>query len=640
MNKIHFQFPVKLCAISASFFTEASKRGLELFRSQHLWNSLKEILSMTQNLFAQKKFFLPVEKAEMAPTALRNGFSVIPVQNDELRLLMEIMNLPASPDGPRSVLISRGHCDFPELLGSLKEAGILVSVIAVDEPMPTGFESLVENWINLPGAGEATEKPEDSVEVTSMETPEEVETAVLSENHEAEEVQEVEEAAQAEENPEVEEIREPETEAEEEKPEELPSSDEVVALLNIGSGSSSSNVIPKKKRKVPYHVNSAPKYEVLVQEKANRIVQKLDAAIEECALQKMHLEDPESEESPVKNPTIAVQTELHTLDSMAAIFGQLKIAFDWFGRVLSENPLDPKMDKSIVHCGNCALRLLGMYYSLVGYEADQIYDTCFQFINDEVKTNHNQHRLDFASRRKKPRPLSELGFIEKNLCKLKKVYADLVNERQVKGRLKANIQSLKRNPENRSEIFGCIMDDVRQLFEYFGYKPDDEFICDLFRSSLEFFPEESEFSDDFCRIWSEIEYQKNVKDMAKFTPSELANKYKYNMNIQTVRKHFEGKKLVVIGGIPKSEQKANFEKAFGCKVEWEETSHSDSLAPYLPFLRNPDVCALMVLIQLSSHKHSQELGVLASKCGKPFFRVHTTNPIAAAKEIVEQYLEG
>ncbi|MBQ6108438.1 MAG: hypothetical protein IJK97_09540 [Thermoguttaceae bacterium] len=576
----------------------------------------------------------------MAPTALRNGFSVIPVQNDELRLLMEIMNLPASPDGPRSVLISRGHCDFPEFLASLKNAGILVSVIAVDEPMPAGFESLVENWINVPSAGSETEKPEESAEVTLMETPEEVESAVLSDHHEAEEVQEIEETAEAEETPEVEENNVPETEEEEEKPEELPSSEEVVSLLNIGGSSSSSNVIPKGNQKVRLHVTSAQKYDDFVQEKANRIVQKLDVAIEECVLQKMHLEDQESGESPVKFTTISAQTELHTLELMAEIFGQLKIAYDWFGRVLSENPIDPKMEKPIVHCGNCALRLLGMYYSLVGHETDQIYNTCFQFINDEVKTNYNQNRLDFASRRKKPRPLSELGLIEKNLCNLKKLYADLVSERQVTGRLEANVKSLKSNPENRSEIFSCIMDDIHQLFTYFSYKPESDFIFKLFSQYMKYFPEESEYSDEFYKIRSEIEYRKAEEEMANCSPAEMENKYRFNVDVQTVRKRFEGKTLVVIGGIPKPTQKGNFEKAFGCKVKWRETSHCESLDFYVPYLSNPDVCAFMVLTPFASHKHSEELGALASNACKPFFRVTKINPIPAAKQIVEQYLEG
>ena len=176
-------------------------------------------------------------------------------------------------------------------------------------------------------------------------------------------------------------------------------------------------------------------------------------------------------------------------------------------------------------------------------------------------------------------------------------------------------------------------------FSYFGYKPDDDFICDLFRPYLEYFPEDADFSDDFYRIRSEIEYKESTKEIAKYTPSELENRYLYNVDVQKVRKSFENKKLVVIGGIPKPEQKGNFEKAFGCEVEWRETSHGESLDFYLPYLSNPDVCAFMILIQLASHKHSQELGALARKAGTPFFRVHTTNPMAAAKEIVGQYIE-
>lgn len=636
MAKIHFQFPINLCVATSHFFAEACKKGLESWRSQYLWNVLKEILSQPQNLLAQKKFLLPVEKAEIAPEILRNGFSVIPVQDEELRLMMEILNLPTPPGGRKSVLISHGKSDFPELLKCLKETGVIVNVIAIDEPMPAGFDSLVENWINISASPEELEKADDeatlpveleeNVEAVRTEKPEENQTDVSLNAPETEEVKDSE--------PEEEVV-----EAEEETVEEKLTTDEVLARL-AWCQPAKTNVITKAQRKVPSRLVTEPRYDVRIYDKATRIVNKLNDAIEECALQKEHLANPESAETPVQLRMIAAQTKFSSLDLMSQIFSHLKIAYDWLGRVLSETPIAPNLATPIVSCGNCVLRLLGMYYRLLGNQGDEIYNSCFEFINSEVKTKRNQSRLDMNSRRKNPWPSSEIGRIGNELENLNRVYADRISESQVKKRLESNVQKMTRHPENYSEIFGLVMDDVHQLFTYFGCKPDDDFICNLFRPILNKFPEESEYNDDFYRIRSEIEYKSTANEMSKYTPSQLENKYHSDPNVQTVRKHFQDQTLVVIGGIPKPEQKKNFEDAFGCEVEWEETSHGDSLDRYQPYLRNPHVCAFMVLIQLSSHKHSQELGALASKGGKPFFRIHTTNPIAAAKEIVEQYIEG
>ncbi|MBO5437612.1 MAG: hypothetical protein J6A23_08115, partial [Thermoguttaceae bacterium] len=209
---------------------------------------------------------------------------------------------------------------------------------------------------------------------------------------------------------------------------------------------------------------------------------------------------------------------------------------------------------------------------------------------------------------------------------------------EIRSDLRKNVQRLRSQSKTDSKLFVEIADAVQSLVNYFGMQPEDDFFCELFEPVLDLIPDDADFYENFYRIRKEIKYREVEKEFESGKLDESEFRYSQDRNIQTVRRLFSGKKLVVIGGIPR--QKTIFEKVFDCEILWKETSHSTSLNEFNAALKNPDVCAFLVLIQLSSHMHSQELNIRANEAGKPLFRVHTTNPQAVANEIVKQYAES
>ncbi len=375
-----------------------------------------------------------------------------------------------------------------------------------------------------------------------------------------------------------------------------------------------------------------------VRRRAANLVAELEAAIQECAAQKKYLETPAQSRSTAKISSIRNQNEFPKIDRLCRIYKILKNAFDWLGNVLSESSLSGSIKESIVDCTEVLFRILQLYSNLIGKTGDEITAKCRKFINHEVKNAVEPLWGTFMSKQQLPKPYSEIEECEKRINGILESWYRKNKAQEIRSNLRKNVQRLRSQSKTDPKLFVKIADDVQLLVNYFGMQPEDDFFCELFQPVLEFIPEDADFYENFYRIRSEIECREVEKEFESGKLDESECRYFQDPNIQTVRRLFSGKKLVVIGGVPR--QKTIFEKVFDCEILWKETSHSTSLNEFNAALKNPEVCAFLVLIQLSSHMHSQELNVRADEAGKPLFRVHTTNPQAIANEIVNQYAES
>lgn len=102
--------------------------------------------------------------------------------------------------------------------------------------------------------------------------------------------------------------------------------------------------------------------------------------------------------------------------------------------------------------------------------------------------------------------------------------------------------------------------------------------------------------------------------------------------VQVVHTALHGKSILLIGGDERPRSRAAIETAFGlAKLEWVSTRPHQSLDEFLPYLKRPEIAAVLLAIRWSSHSYG-EIAPICKEYGKPLVRLpggYSPNQIAA-----------
>jgi hypothetical protein len=111
--------------------------------------------------------------------------------------------------------------------------------------------------------------------------------------------------------------------------------------------------------------------------------------------------------------------------------------------------------------------------------------------------------------------------------------------------------------------------------------------------------------------------------------------------VARVRQWLAGKKVVLIGGIPRPRAQAALEKAFALdELVWLAGLHHRSFFDFEPAIARPETALVILAIRWSSHSFGEVRG-LCERYGKPLVRLPAGyNPDQVALQIAQQVSEA
>ena len=209
--------------------------------------------------------------------------------------------------------------------------------------------------------------------------------------------------------------------------------------------------------------------------------------------------------------------------------------------------------------------------------------------------------------------------------------------KKVEGRLNYSVTKLR---DDVSDVYqwGIAIEAVTALCQDFGEKPSSVALRELFVDIIDKIPESVELTDEFCNVVQAIEVYKALEqEKAEAEANAGAEETPDSPAVQAVREHYRGSKVVFIGGIPQEHIIARLQSKFEIELLWSVNGHGKSLKTFNPYLNDPDVKLFLVYIPWCSHKHSEELAVMARDANKDFVRLPKgTNPEKIATVICGQ----
>ena len=165
--------------------------------------------------------------------------------------------------------------------------------------------------------------------------------------------------------------------------------------------------------------------------------------------------------------------------------------------------------------------------------------------------------------------------------------------------------------------------------------PSNVELRDLLLPHLDRIPADVEPNEAFLAVQRAIdEYLHSIegRDVEVTGPQGMANP-----EVEELKNILEGRKVILIGGVPDPHGKARLEHAFGLEeLVWIEARHEESIAPIALEVRDPGVVLVLVVVRWMSHAH----GDVKKQCvevGKPFVMLQgTTHPNRVAHDVMAQ----
>lgn len=205
------------------------------------------------------------------------------------------------------------------------------------------------------------------------------------------------------------------------------------------------------------------------------------------------------------------------------------------------------------------------------------------------------------------------------------------------GKLKYCVVKLR---EDVSDVYQWenAIEAVTELCRDFGEKPSSVALREQLVDIFDKIPESVELTDEFCNVVQAIEVYKALEqEKAEAEANAGAEETPDSPAVQAVREHYRGSKVVFIGGIPQEHIITRLQSKFEIELLWSVNGHGKSLKTFNPYLNDPDVKLFLVYIPWCSHKHSEELAVMAREANKDFVRLpRGTNPEKIASVICGQ----
>lgn len=199
--------------------------------------------------------------------------------------------------------------------------------------------------------------------------------------------------------------------------------------------------------------------------------------------------------------------------------------------------------------------------------------------------------------------------------------------------IKYETDRLRQNDPAPAERWKTIDRRVEHLLEKIRLQPSSAELRSLIVPVLNTKPEEFEGSPSFQAVMQHIyEY---VAEQSEREEEELTGK-REPTHVLEARKLLEGKRMLVIGGIPKPHAIESYVRRLGLDdVEWPEVGEHKSTAPFENMVSRCDV--VLALIQWCGHAYSWDLKEMAERHGRAYVRIPGGyNVSQVAHEVLDQ----
>ena len=221
-------------------------------------------------------------------------------------------------------------------------------------------------------------------------------------------------------------------------------------------------------------------------------------------------------------------------------------------------------------------------------------------------------------------------------------YLESKQKRNLISKLNYHAKQIRDGAEPQ-ENWGKIIAAATELCVDYSMPPSSLDFRQQLADILDTLPEDLEITDEFGRIVQEIEdHQARIRESEEIEAfGSLLPENVVSPAVERVRELYSGSTMVFIGGEPKEHIIKRIEERFNVKLNWNSTSHSESLNRFDGELSDPDVSLFLIYIPWCSHKHSEELAQIVQRAGKKLVRLRKgTNPDVIAEAICAQTDKG
>lgn len=168
-----------------------------------------------------------------------------------------------------------------------------------------------------------------------------------------------------------------------------------------------------------------------------------------------------------------------------------------------------------------------------------------------------------------------------------------------------------------------------------GVPPSNRELRELLIPVIEFLPEQDAVPQEFELVLREID-----RYMATCPPPETTAVVRPTAEVVEVANRLRGRSLVLIGGDKRPGAYQALKEAFDLReLIWIETRSHESIAGFEPYVKRPDVAAVLLAIRWSSHSYGEVRGFCEIH-NKPLVRLPGGyNPNQVAAQIMNQCSE-
>jgi len=326
------------------------------------------------------------------------------------------------------------------------------------------------------------------------------------------------------------------------------------------------------------------------------------------------------------------ENQFNTLEK---IYACLEIAVQVFEIADSDSIKKELVIEAVTECADaiCMLKTTLMTYG-IDFNKDEIQKNFYGRLKQYAKEKEiffRQLRRDYQI---------DSSRCEELTAQLENIFTQLNSE---KNNIKKAEQELKKIEYHLKQIdrrhsvddWQKVMESVDRMVNGYNEPISSLRLRNVLMNYLDRVPQDMDISDSFAQVIQSIELYLDQCEEKNAASEEIL--LAVPEIIQKVRHILNGKKVVFIGGTPQEHLKNRLEAAFNIELIWDESNHGDSLDRYRSYINDDNVVLFLIYIPWASHKHSEELAQLVQEAGKNFIRLPKgTNPAQIANAINQQ----
>ncbi|MCA9080423.1 MAG: hypothetical protein KDA58_07680 [Planctomycetaceae bacterium] len=179
-----------------------------------------------------------------------------------------------------------------------------------------------------------------------------------------------------------------------------------------------------------------------------------------------------------------------------------------------------------------------------------------------------------------------------------------------------------------------VITDIELLLDEEHVPPSNRELREILIDDIDDLPDGLPESRGFQRVLAEID--RYLADREADAPEDVTPQY--SEEVRQVANLLRGRKLVMIGGVPKPQTQAKIQEAFELgELIWERTNEHEATLKFQPIVQSPDVAAVLLLIRWVGHGHAEDIKHYCTQVRKPWIfipRGYGINQLA--HEILQQ----